>query len=656
MSRVQLHIPDITSTDAVLLGQIEASGPTQQFSHIATRYSGGAFKAPLLDSAKFTGEGRLWLTFSSPLFGGSTKLSGNYQLIDNQLHPGSRIPGLKSINGMLGFNNSGIKIQNVIARFLGGPVFINAGNTQDGSFHLTASGTLNPGNVNEITDGKMAEAVSLLVKHLHGSTGWRASMQVSDKATSLIVESSLEGLSSDFPAPFAKSSIEGVPFRFERVAAGPDKDEISITYGRRAAARINRIRTESGEYRADRGVIAFGAVLPATATKAGVTVMGTLPLLDADQWLGQLKQFKLQPNMSTDASAIMSPVNIHAVNIQLGVLNFLGQQLTDVTLSASKEDRVWRSTVTGKEISGNVSWDPSGRGKIAARLSKVAVSPPSSTSKAPPRYQEKDLPAIDVIVENFSIGEKHLGQLELLANHQEQNWRIEKLHLTTADSSLSVKGLWDRPEKREDASRIQATLFLESNDIGKFLTRLGLPERIKRGSGRLEGSFSWNGVPQSIDYATLTGSFKITARNGQFPKFEPGIGRLFGIFDLRALPRRIILDFHDIFSEGFGFNEISADIKVNRGIAATNDLVIEGPAARIMMTGRINLEEESQDLHMKVVPSLGLATPVVGVASLIVSKALQKPASPNEYHITGEWTDPLVTKIAGRAARLQERD
>ncbi|HET7061221.1 MAG TPA: AsmA-like C-terminal region-containing protein, partial [Nitrosospira sp.] len=263
---------------------------------------------------------------------------------------------------------------------------------------------------------------------------------------------------------------------------------------------------------------------------------------------------------------------------------------------------------------------------------------------------------LDVIVENFSVGEKHLGQLELLANHQEQNWRIEKLHLVTADSSLSIKGLWDRPEKREDASRIQATLFLESNDIGKFLTRLGLPERIKRGRGRLEGSFSWNGVPQSIDYATLTGSFRITARNGQFPKFEPGIGRLFGIFDLRALPRRIILDFHDIFSEGFGFNEILADIKVNRGIAATNDLVIEGPAARIMMTGRINLEEESQDLHMKVVPSLGLATPVVGVASLIVSKALQKPASPNEYHITGEWTDPLVTKIAGRAARLDERD
>jgi uncharacterized protein YhdP len=77
---------------------------------------------------------------------------------------------------------------------------------------------------------------------------------------------------------------------------------------------------------------------------------------------------------------------------------------------------------------------------------------------------------------------------------------------------------------------VKATLILASNDIGKLLTRLGHPERIKRGRGKLEGTFSWRGEPQSIDYATLSGSFKINAKQGQFPKLEPGIGRLFGIF------------------------------------------------------------------------------------------------------------------------------
>jgi uncharacterized protein YhdP len=77
------------------------------------------------------------------------------------------------------------------------------------------------------------------------------------------------------------------------------------------------------------------------------------------------------------------------------------------------------------------------------------------------------------------------------------------------------------------------------------------------------------------------------------------------------------------------------------------------------MTGRINLEPETQNLHMIVTPSFGLATPVVGVASMIVSKAFQKPAiSPvtsNEYDITGSWADPVVTKTSGDTISLEER-
>ncbi len=165
---------------------------------------------------------------------------------------------------------------------------------------------------------------------------------------------------------------------------------------------------------------------------------------------------------------------------------------------------------------------------------------------------------------------------------------------------------------------------------------------------------SWYGSPQSIDYATLSGSFKIDAGRGQFPKFEPGIGRLFGIFDLRALPRRITLDFHDVFSEGFGFNDISGNIKIARGIAVTDDLKIEGPAAKVIMTGEINLETETQNLEMVVTPSLGLATPVVGVASMIASKTLQNPTTSKEYNITGTLSDPVVVKISGEAKRPEE--
>lgn len=255
-----------------------------------------------------------------------------------------------------------------------------------------------------------------------------------------------------------------------------------------------------------------------------------------------------------------------------------------------------------------------------------------------PQQQEKTLPALDVTADSFTIGDKQLGKLELVASPQEQSWRVEKLHITNAGSSLMVKGTW---QSHAIPPRIQADVTLEASDIGKFLTNLEYPGRVKRGSGKLEGVLSWHGSLRSVDYPTLSGSFKVKASRGQFPKFEPGIGRLFGIFDLRALPRRITLDFHDVFSEGFGFDNISGDVNIIRGVAITDDFRIEGPAAKIVMQGELNLEAETQKLHVKITPSLGLATPVVG----IVSKALQNSTPSNHYNVTGTWEDPVIVKI-----------
>ena len=148
--------------------------------------------------------------------------------------------------------------------------------------------------------------------------------------------------------------------------------------------------------------------------------------------------------------------------------------------------------------------------------------------------------------------------------------------------------------------------MLEASDVGKFLERLGLPDRVTSGSGTLEGIMSWQGDPLSIDYSTLSGTFKLNARRGQFPRFEPGIGRLFGIFNLRSLPRRITLDFRDVFSEGFGFDDISGSINIASGIA-----------------------------------------------SIIASTAMKKtPAPSREYNITGTWADPVVTRIGQPAPEL----
>ncbi|HEY6044460.1 MAG TPA: YhdP family protein, partial [Nitrosospira sp.] len=582
LSKVKLAITDVAAPEAILHGQLQADGATQQFLKIAAKYGGDDYNA-LLDNVKMTGNGRLLLKLDIPLSQtGAARLAGNYEFIDNQLDPGLRMPDLNNINGTLAFDDSRIRIENLSGRLLGGPVTINTTYIQDGSFLLSAAGKVNLDNLGEPIQSRIADSSLPWRRYLRGSTTWRASVRMRDKLANVSVESSLQGIVSSFPEPFSKSAADIAPLRFERRAMGLDKDEIFLSYGERVAAKFKRIRTDGGNYRAERGAVNFGAASAPSLSpaKTGITVDGMLPLLNLDQWLGFLKQ--------VNPEAESSP-GLTGIDIQIGALDFLGRRLNDVALSASREEGAWYSSIIAQEINGNIIWDPSGNGRIVARLNRLIVpaASPRPSAATQPRQQEKDLPALDVMADNFAVGEKKLGQLELIASPHARNWRIEKLHISNPDSSINVKGVW---QNQTTPPRVQAVLMLESNDIGKFLTRLGHPDRVKRGSGKLEGALSWHGSPQSIDYATLSGSFKINAKRGQFPKFEPGIGRLFGIFDLKTLPRRITLDFHDVFSEGFGFNDISGDIKIARGIAVTDDLKIEGPAAKVLMQGEINLE------------------------------------------------------------------
>ena len=645
LSKVKLYIADITAADATLESEGEASGATNEFIKFAAKSNGDSYASSLANDIGFTGNGKLLFKLDIPLNRpGDIKLTGSYQFLDNQIDLGKRIPNLGKVNGVLTFSDSKIESENITAQFLGGTVAVSSASMPGGGIRLSATGKANLDNLIPPAQSRNIGPSQLSwTRYLSGGTDWRAVVQIHNKLVDVSVDSSLQGITSNLPEPFSKVATDVTPLHFERKAVSLDRDVLNLSYGGLVKAKVKRLRDNASNYQVERGIVSFGTTPLLLPEKMGISVRGTLPLLDLDQWRSVLKQ------LSSEAEPSLNPT---AIDLRVGAADFLGKRLNDISLNASKDDGLWHSTVTSREIKGGISWEPTGNGKVVARL-RTLIMPANSPVSSPDivtqtQPLEKNLPGIDVMADNFIVGEKHLGSLELIANQQDQGWRIEKLHITNSDSSLRARGIW---QSHAIPPRIQATITLDASDIGNFLTHLGYPDRVERGSGKLEGVLSWNGLPQSINYPTLSGNFKVKARRGQFPKFEPGIGRLFGMFDLRALPRRITLDFHDVFSEGFGFDDISGDVRIIRGVAFTDDLRIEGPAAKIVMDGELNLETETQKLHVRVTPSLGLATPVVG----IVSKALQNPQS-NQYDVTGTWANPTVTKILPEAREYREHE
>jgi uncharacterized protein YhdP len=125
---------------------------------------------------------------------------------------------------------------------------------------------------------------------------------------------------------------------------------------------------------------------------------------------------------------------------------------------------------------------------------------------------------------------------------------------------------------------------------------------------------------------------------------------------LQALPRRITLDFSDVFSKGFRFDRINAAARVDEGALKLREFRMRGSAADVEMTGDVDLVRETQDLRVRVLPSLGdsaalgigIVNPVAGVAAAIAQRILKNPLGQIfafDYNVSGGWTDPKVDKI-----------
>jgi uncharacterized protein YhdP len=204
---------------------------------------------------------------------------------------------------------------------------------------------------------------------------------------------------------------------------------------------------------------------------------------------------------------------------------------------------------------------------------------------------------------------------------------------------------------------------LDMADAGALLARFGMKDVIRHGRGRLEGDVDWRGSPLSLDYPTLGGQLHVDVGTGQFLKADPGLAKLLGVLSLQALPRRLTLDFRDLFSEGFAFDFVRGDVKIVDGRASTNNLQMKGVNAAVLMDGVADIAKETQNLRVVVVPQINAGTaalvatainPAIGLGTFLAQWLLSKPlsaAGTQEFQIDGTWTDPNITKVPRKTGK-----
>ena len=185
----------------------------------------------------------------------------------------------------------------------------------------------------------------------------------------------------------------------------------------------------------------------------------------------------------------------------------------------------------------------------------------------------------------------------------------------------------------------------------------GYARAITSGRSKAYTQLQWAGSPMDFSIASMAGTMDIDIRKGQLIDVEPGAGRVFGLLSLATLPRRLTLDFTDLFSKGFSFDVIKGDFTFDSGDAYTTNLYLDGPAARIDGSGRIGIANEDYDQLITVTPKLTSSLPVAGAivggpvaggVLFAVEKLFGRSIdeiSQYQYTMTGSWDDPVLVRL-----------
>ena len=646
-----------------------------------------------LEQASSTGTLTTRLKLSLPLAElEKTSLQGSVALSGNDIRMQSVLPVFEKAQGAIQFTETGFTLMGVNAQFLGGPIKLEGGMRKLAPRSTEANPLIRiQGQVtaNGMRQAKEIPALSMLAQHANGASSYTASLGFKGGQSELSIQSQLQGMAFNLPAPLYKKADEQVAFKFENLVQGfsptnPNKaqrDQLQMTWGRSLSASY--LRDVSGpDPRIIQGRLQVGDnfATPATnLTDSGVSASFNLPSFSIDDWVQVLSPPKSSPawlsSQSTSLSAATQNYLPTRMTLKANEVTVQGRQLHNVLVSGSREGFLWRANLDAKQFSGYLEYrQPNNQnaGRIYARLARLSL-PPSADQTVESLLEDSPLsiPALDIVVEDLELRGKKLGRVEIEAvnteaslprNAASREWRLNKLNITLPEASFKASGRWITSREGTQQASTEMNFRLDVSDAGDLLNRLGTKDALRGGAGKLEGQVNWQGSPMTLHYPSLGGRFNVNMGRGQFLQAEPGVAKLLGVLSLQALPRRLLFDFRDVFSAGFAFDTVRGDVLIQQGIASTRNLQMKGVNAVVQMDGSSDIERETQNLRVLILPEVDAGTasllagialnPAIGLSTFLAQLILKQPLSrvnTQEFLIDGTWSDPKVTKVAATA-------
>ncbi|MBK1727977.1 DUF3971 domain-containing protein [Halorhodospira halophila] len=566
----------------------------------------------------------------------------------------------EALVGALGFDARGVhSAEGLHGRWGGEPVTIGVTTASVGGqsrILLDAAGHGSPGS--------LLEGVADDPAWLSGAAPWavRARLpafqpHLQPPEVSLRVRSGLQGVGLDLPAPFGVQPDERRDVQVDVGFSARGLESYWLHYGDELL-RAGAAADEDGLPQALAMRLGAGALrLPSR----GSVIEGRLEQLDADVWRRWLiaRLGEGLSRMEASASHWLPPLPLRG-HLRIGDLTLGGRGYGDQTLAADwPADQPGQLALRGDLVSGQVTWDEALQ-RVRADLDHLDLPVPRRAPDAGPALADPRprmgtpaaaaWPEVDVDIASVRLAGRVAGVGRVRLRPRGEVLYLDEASIRGPTLHLVTSGEW-----RSTGTALRGRL--RSGDAGDLFGLLQAPRAVTVADVDISAELGWPQAPWGVELADLVGAVRVRMNDGRITDVDPGAGRLVGLLGLRMLPRRILLDFADLSGEGFAFDRISGRITAAGGYAHVDDLRIAGPAARVTISGNMDLTQRVYDNHVVVEPRLGATLPLLGallgggvgaaggfLADQLLGQGVDRAAAVR-YRVAGPWHEPRVMRL-----------
>lgn len=560
---------------------------------------------------------------------------------------------VKEVSGNLKFNEYGLTGGSLTGLLDGSPLSMHARamiEPQERTV-LAINGEASMDLLRKITNSSV---FSLFNGSCNVSGVWTIYPSVVNRDT-IHLDTNLEGVSVALPPPLAKSAQETATLTADLVFLENQQIQSKIKYNDTFNTTLLFTDKKDG-LNFTKGELKIGKDPADLPNHQGLKVIGEVENLDVEQWRAAFNK------MPKDDSKINFYDFLYTVNVKLKHLTLSGNDYKDLKLLARKSSaNNWFINLQQDNFIANLKYAPK-TNLLSGVVNKLTFDVPSDANGQKKTWQmrPKDIPNIDLLVEQLQIKDIDAGSMRFKSTSTEKEWKLDSLEIKSPFYKVDAEGGWKKVNGKD-----QSTLEfqLQVGDLAKSLERLHIAPVVHSHNGNLKFEGGFNGPFYAFDVKNLVGYMQVVIKHGRISNFDReveekiGLGKILSILSLQTIPRRLKLDFSDLAEDGYSFDVFKGTFAFTDGIMSTTDSYIDGPVAYAKMTGNLDLSKQLYDVNLRITPYITASLPVVAtiaggpvaglatwVASNLINKGMQT-ISGYTYRVSGPWSDPVVQQV-----------